>query len=99
MTVDHKNGNRDDCRKDNLRLATYSQNNCNIGKKLFILGTTSKYKGVYKYKGKQKPWWAYIKTGGKRKSLGYFSTEEEAARAYNKAALELHGEFANVNVF
>lgn len=98
-TVDHKNNNKDDCRKENLRVATYSQNNCNVGKKLFMRTPTSKYKGVYKYKDRFYPWWAYIKFEGKRKSLGYFKTEIEAAEAYNKAAKELHGDFAKLNEF
>lgn len=95
QTVDHKNLDKGDCRKDNLRLASYSQNNVNKVKT--SKETTSKYKGVYKYVGRPAPWWAHIKFNNKRKSLGYFRTELEAAKAYNKAAKELHGEFASLN--
>ena len=45
--------------------------------------SSSKYRGVYRNKGKSKPWKAEIRIDGKMKYLGYHATEEEAARAYD----------------
>ncbi|MGC4375766.1 HNH endonuclease [Fictibacillus sp. Mic-4] len=55
---------------------------------------SSKYKGVSK-KGKR--WQAGIYQYGKRIHIGNFATEMEAARAYNRKALELFGESAKIN--
>ena len=79
--------------KHNLRAATQQQNiaSQNIGTK-----NTSGYKGVSWYKPLQK-WHARIKVNYKTKHLGYFSDILDAARAYNQAARELYGEFAQVN--
>ena len=52
------------------------------------------YKGVRLFKNK---WGARIQVKGERKFLGLFNTAEEAAKAYDVAAMELHGEFANLN--
>jgi hypothetical protein len=57
---------------------------------------TSGYKGVVWYKPLQK-WQARIKFNYKSKHLGYFSDVLDAARAYNQAARDLYGEFAQVN--
>ncbi len=46
---------------------------------------------------KKKVWRADISFNNKSEYLGGFYTEEEAALAYNKRAIELHGEFANLN--
>jgi hypothetical protein len=59
-------------------------------------GTSSKYKGVSWYKAK-KCWRAMIQVEGRCKFLGYFESEEEAARVYDKAARRYHGEFAYQN--
>jgi hypothetical protein len=40
---------------------------------------------------------AYIDWQKKRKYLGTFTSEEQAAMAYNKAAIELHGSYAFLN--
>jgi len=92
--VDHKNRNKLDNRKQNLRPCTVFQNKMNtkMGKQF-----SSKYKGVSWNKPMRK-WQARIRDHYKRKSLGYFVDEIEAARAYNKAAKELYGEFAYLNV-
>jgi hypothetical protein len=54
------------------------------------------YKGVHWKKDKQK-WAAEIKKNYRKHRLGYFDIEEDAACAYNEAALELFGEFARLN--
>lgn len=92
--VDHKNGNTLDNRKENLRIATPKQNSRNIGKRRGNF--TSIYKGV-NWNKKSKRWTARISTDSGRKFLGYYATEKDAALAYNKAALEFHGEFARFN--
>lgn len=96
--VDHKNGNIFDNRRKNLRIATYSQNNCNKNKMSHRSGKalTSKYKGVSwdKYELKWRPV-VYYK--GKKYSFGYFKSERKAALAYNKMAKKIHGKFARIN--
>lgn len=59
---------------------------------------TSKFRGVTLIAvGHAKPWRAQIWMGGKAQTLGRFSTEEEAARAYDDAAREHHKENAVLN--
>jgi hypothetical protein len=93
VCVDHKNGNSLDNRKCNLRIATHGQNtkNAKLNKR-----STSGHKGVTWHKPGNK-WRAQIQNNGKKMHLGYFNTKEEAAKAYNIAALELFGEFARIN--
>lgn len=92
--IDHKNGNPLDNRKNNLRFCTRSQNYMN--KKGAYKNSTSKYKGVHWRKGRN-TWRAGIGIDGKAIHLGTFKLEIEAAKAYNEKALELFGEFANIN--
>lgn len=93
IQVDHINGNKLDNRKKNLRLATNQQNQYNVGLRK---DNTSGYKGVSWYK-KGKKWHAAIRNGNKSIHLGYFKTAVEAARAYDKAAVEFFGEYAYLN--
>lgn len=97
--TDHINGNRLDNRRENLRVVTNRQNLLN---RRLQDNNTSGYRGVSHYNGQahkdiKKRWTAEIKVMGKRKHLGYYLTAEDAARAYDKAARELNGEFAMLN--
>ncbi len=96
MYVDHINRDRSDNRRCNLRVCTRSQNMSNTTK---MKRNRTGYKGVYLMSPKNgaSGFEAKIGFGGKNLYLGYFKTPEEAARAYNKKALELHGEFAVLN--
>ena len=91
--VDHIDRNTFDDRIENLRLATRAQNGANKSKQK---GTSSEYKGVCWHK-RDKKWRAQIKVNGKTIHLGYFADEMDAASAYDEAAMEYFGEFANLN--
>jgi len=91
LKVDHINGNGLDNRKENLRLATTPQN---VRNARLSLRNSSGFKGV---KRKRQKWQASIVFNGKTIRLGVFDAREDAARAYDIAALLLHGEFARVN--
>ena len=103
--VDHINQDKLDNRRENLRLATRSDNEANKKKRRTQAGgkTSSKYKGVTKMKtpeGKNprtKPWRSTLTFDMKQRALGCYATEEEAARAYDKAAFEMFGEFSYLN--
>ena len=93
--VDHINRGTLDNRRSNLRICTYSQNSCNsVHRKR--KSNTSQYRGVTK-RDRLKPWTAKIRIQGKHVYLGSFLNEEDAARAYNAAAVKHHGEFARIN--
>ena len=91
--IDHANGNGLDNRRENLRLATGSQNNSNSPKRAW---TSSRFKGVSWHR-KYGKWQAGIKCSGSRRFLGFFFDETEAACAYDRAAVAAFGEFACVN--
>lgn len=93
MEIDHKNRNKLDCRRENLRLCTVAQNRQNGS---LQSSNKSGYRGVHFSKHVRK-WVAQITTNGKMRHLGIFKTAEAASRAYNTAAMNLHGEFANLN--
>ena len=94
--VDHIDGNRVNNNSSNLCWASSSENGMNRCKQ--AKPTSSIYKGVYLAKGRWK-WMAYINVGGKMRGLGYFTSEREAAEAYNTAATEHFGEFAKLKIF
>lgn len=87
--IDHVNGNRDDNRIENLRLARRAQNMWN-GK--VRSDNKTGYPGVVKPKGRSK-WDARIKVDGKFHFLGAFNTYEEAVAARQAAEKIFHGEF------
>jgi hypothetical protein len=56
----------------------------------------SGYRGVSWHRGSGR-WQAYIGHEGKPKYLGTYSTPEAAARAYDEAAKQQHGDLAQLN--
>lgn len=99
--VDHKDLDKLNNQKHNLRLATRAQNGFN---KKAPKNNTSGFKGVHYHNTGwrlSRPWRARIaittKDGRKDIHLGFFPTPQEAAKAWNKAALKYHGEFARLN--
>lgn len=90
--TDHKNQDRLDNRRSNLRPATVSQNQGNMK----LQQGSSKFKGVCWHK-QAKKWRVRVQFEGKSIHLGYFTDEIEASKAYNKAALKYFGRFAYVN--
>lgn len=95
MVVDHINGDSQDCRKENLRICTQSQN-------LFNMKPPRKghYKGVYKIPSGRYQAKLSNKKDKVRKQIciGTYDTEKEAALAYNNKAIEIYGEYACLNV-
>ena len=94
VLVDHANGDGLDNRRHNLRICTRSQNAANKRKSP---GCSSIYKGVHWHKRNHK-WYAHIKFHGKDHHLGSFDNEQDAATAYDIAAPEAFGEFAQLNL-
>lgn len=91
--IDHINHNGLDNRRENLRLATHSQNQGN--QQIHGRGA-SRFRGVVWNKRKGK-WQAQAKLGGSYKYLGLFDDEELAAKAVDTALLNHYGDFANLN--
>lgn len=95
VMVDHKNHNRLDNRRDNLRNCICSQNAANS---LLSKDSVSGYKGVCFRKGyKKNQWKAEIRVSGKKIYLGVFDSKTQAAMAYNEAAKRYFGDFACLN--
>lgn len=88
--VDHINGDRQDNRPENLRSASHSQNCMNRKN----MGASSK--GCY-WQPKRGRWIAQIGFQGKRITIGYFESLEDAANAYSMKSRELHKEFSRLN--
>jgi hypothetical protein len=91
--IDHINGIRSDNRIANLREASAGQNQHNRGPQW---NNKSGFKGV-SWNTKRKKWCAQIRFDWTTQFLGYFDDANEAARAYDAAALKLHGEFCTLN--
>ncbi len=93
MDSDHKNGDRLDNRRFNLRICTRTQNQQNRGKHKT---KASEFKGV-DWQKHIKKWRARIRIDGKLTYLGLFIRPVVAAKAYDEAAKKHFGEFALTN--
>jgi len=92
--IDHKDRNGLNNQRNNLRKCNTSENTINSIS--YLPNKTSKYRGVYYKKDRNKYVCKIVKN---RKSiyLGSFINEEDAAKVYDAKAIELHGEFALLN--
>lgn len=93
LVWDHKNRNTMDCQKQNLRLATYTENGRNKSK---IKNSNTCYKGVH-FKQKYNKYYAQIKFCNENIYLGGYDSPIIAAQAYNIAAEILFEDFCNLN--
>ena len=94
VRVDHENGDGLDCRRENLRFATVTQNAGNCGPRA---RSRSGYRGVG-WSAKEGKWIAQIQFQGNKIRIGCFTDSVDAAREYNMWARILFGEFAHINV-
>jgi len=94
LEIDHKDGNRLNNQRSNLRICTRKQNQ---GNRVSGKNSSSKFKGVSWEKKKLK-WRASMTCNKKTIYLGSFKVEEDAALAYNKMAKKYFGKFARLNI-
>ena len=90
MLVDHKNHNTLDNRRENLRVCTKSQNTMYTRRR----PNKSGYRGVRYRKGK---WDAVVTKDYQHHHVGRFNSAELAAKAYDRKAIELFGDYAMLN--
>jgi hypothetical protein len=90
--VDHIDHNGLNNRRSNLRVCTPRQHQANRGP----CGGSSRFVGVF-FDERNRKWQAHIMAHGKHYYLGLFDDEVEAAKARDRKAYELHGEFAYLN--
>lgn len=99
IVVDHRDMDGLNNQRSNIRPANTSENNSNTKS---YKNSSSKYKGVtkrtYFINGAKYVYYvARIRKNYKLFYVGHFKNEAEAAAAYNKAAIKIHGEFARIN--
>lgn len=94
LEIDHKDGNKLNNLRSNLRIATRAQNMRGFLRNRVT--KTSRYRGVHFYHRDNK-WHARITFESKSLHLGYFELEFAAALAYDRKCRELFGNFASPN--
>ena len=92
QVVDHRNGNGLDCQRSNIRICTQTQNAANRRKQ----ASSSHFKGVSWFK-RLGNWAVKVHYNNKDIYIGNFTSELDAAHAYDAAAIKYFGEFANTN--
>lgn len=93
LIVDHIDRNKLNNRLDNIRIISPEASSCNTRG---AYSASSKYKGVY-FKKRDNKWVAEIMLNRKHIVIGIFDNEIEAAKAYDKECLKLHGEYSVTN--
>lgn len=93
VLVDHRDRNGLHCWRSNLRLCTQRQNRRNRGPQS---NNHSGFKGVSFDKARGK-WAVYIKSENRKINVGRFDDVVEAAKAYDRMAQQIFGEFAYTN--
>jgi len=89
--VDHRDGNTLDNRKENLRLATPTENNRN--RRRMNPQNTSGFNGVFWEKNISK-WRVQVSLNNKTRHVGVYETLSDAVEARRRASLEFYGEFS-----
>lgn len=94
--IDHIDFNGFNNQRFNLRICSHSENIYHTRR---FKNNTSGYKGVrlFNYDGREKQWQAYICPKNKFIHIGYFSTKEEAAIAYNEMAIKYYKKYSQLN--
>lgn len=93
LYVDHKDRNPLNNRRANLRICTNGQNLVNTPSR-----SLTGFRGVTIKNGvRATKYQACIQRDGKYQYIGSYYSAEEAARAYDAAALEVYGEFVQLN--
>ena len=93
MVVDHVDGSQANNCRFNLRVCTRAEN---IRNKRKHAGSISTYKGVF-YNRRRRKWFSQCWFKGKCHATRYVDEEVEAARAYDRQAVECFGEYARLN--
>jgi len=97
-SVDHKDHNGLNNRRSNLRSATPTQQLANMRKSEgTVRKGSSQYKGVFFERGRSNKFRARIRVNGRDINLGSFKSADDAARAYDAAAIKHFGEYAKTN--
>ena len=91
--VDHRDRNRKNNKRNNLRFITISQNAMNS---MLCSNNSSGFRGVSWDKNRKK-WHASLRHFGKTLNIGRFSSAVEAAVAYDRKVFELFGDIAMTN--